>query len=85
MQQQCEIELDWQAAALPGLGEIASEIINDLLDGGFWKFHSYSNNQPSMWATSDTTTGLLVSDEGALVMSLVASKEGPSWGTVVAG
>ena len=26
-----------------------------------------------------------MSDEGALVMSLVASKDGPSWGTVAAG
>lgn len=41
--------------------------------------------QPSKWATSDTTTGLLMSEEGGLVMSLVASKEGPSWGTVAAG
>lgn len=37
-------------------------------------------DQPSQWASRATTTGLWMSEEGGLVMSLVASKEGPSWG-----
>lgn len=42
------------------------------------------NCQPSKWATSDTTTGLL-SEEWALEMSMVGSQDGPSWGTAAAG
>lgn len=49
------------------------------------RLQAKKSRQPSKWATSDTTTGLLMSEEGGLVMSLVASKEGPSWGTVEAG
>lgn len=49
------------------------------------RLQARKSRQPSKWATSDTTTGLLMSEEGGLVMSLVASKEGPSWGTVAAG
>lgn len=44
-----------------------------------------ANHQPSKWATSDTMTGLMMSEEGALVTSMVGSLEGPSWGMVVAG
>lgn len=49
------------------------------------RLQAKKSRQPSKWATSDTATGLLMSEEGSLVMSLVASKEGPSWGTVSAG
>ncbi len=48
-------------------------------------FTVIANHQPSKWATSDTTTGLLMSDEGALVTSLVCSRVGSSWGMVAAG
>lgn len=48
-----------------------------------------ANHHPSKWATSDTTTGLLMSEDGGLVTSIVGSivgsKGGPSWGTVAAG
>lgn len=85
MQQQGEIRLDWLAAALKALEKPPLKLLMTFWMGAFGISTIIANNQPSMWATSDTTTGLLVSEEGALVMSLVASKEGPSWGTVMAG
>lgn len=85
MQQQRQIGLDWQAAALQALVKPPLKLLMNFWLGFLRSSMGIANHQPSKWATSDTTTGLLVSEEGALVMSLVASKEGPSWGTVAAG
>lgn len=59
-------------------------IINDFLAGDFGDFMVIANHQPLKWATSDTT-GLLLSEEGPLVTSMVGSTEGPSWGMVETG
>lgn len=84
-QQQCQIRPDWQAAALQASAESPLKLFMTSWLGTLGISRVVANHQPSKWATSDTTTGLLVSEEGALVISLVASKEGPSWGMVAAG
>lgn len=65
----------------PSLSNTTSLIINDFLAGYFMGFYGYSQSS----ATSDTTTGLLMSEEGPLVLSMVASTEGFGWGMVAAG
>lgn len=80
-----QIQLDWQAAALQASIKPPLKLLMTSWLGTLGISGVTANPQPSKWATSDTTTGLLVSEEGALVISLVASKEGPSWGMVAAG
>lgn len=85
IQQQCQICPDWQAVALQASVESPLKLFMTSWLGTLGISRVVANHQPSKWATSDTTTGWLVSEEGALVISLVASKEGPSWGMVAAG
>lgn len=67
------------------LSNTTSLIIKDVLAWDIdYNHEKVPSRQPSKWATSDTTTGLM-SEEGPLVILMVGSKEGPSWGTVLAG
>lgn len=78
------IHLDWQTAAFQVSVKppLSFSLISWMGTLGFYDY--VTNCQPSRWATSETTTGLL-SEEGAFVISIVGSHESPSWGTVAAG
>lgn len=85
MQQPRQIQLDWQAAALQASIKPPLKLLMTSWLGTLGISRVTANHQSSKWATNDTTTGLLISEEGALVISLVASKEGSSWGMMAAG
>lgn len=85
IQQPRQIQLDWQAAALQASIKPPLKLLMTSWLGTLGISRVTANHQPSKWATSDTMTGLLVSEEGPLVISLVTSKEGPSWGMAAAG